>query len=245
MRRHTTVRDHRAAFSLLLTGGISLLACIPPVDPGDTGLTTGAGGAGVAGTGGSGATPPPAPGGTGGVGAGGTGGGGVAGSRGAGGAGGGPSGAAGGAAGSAPGGSGGSARADAGGASRADAGPRPSDAAPAAPTFTRIYNEILTPGCTAPNNACHSVPRDQYFLFAEGAKDRSYMLLINEMPRMGTIPGRVNTLLSYVTPQNGNPVRMPPQSGENLGNPPIRKPPLTMEQIQTIRTWASSGARND
>ena len=86
------------------------------------------------------------------------------------------------------------------------------------------------------------MPRDQYFLFAAGMKDRSYMLLVNETPRVGTIPGRVNTLLSYVTPQGNNPVRMPPQSGENLGNPPVRKPPLTAEQVQTIRTWASSAA---
>ena len=241
--------------TLLMTGGtillgcLPLLGCIPVVDMGSTGQTGGAGapsaggpgGTATGGSGGSGAVGPA----TGGSGGSASGGGGSGGAGGA--AVGGTGGSTGGTAGS---NGGGSARPDAGGSARADGGARPdggsgsTDAAPAAPTFTRIYDEILTPGCTAPN-ACHSVPRDQYFLFAAGMKDRSYMLLINETPRVGTIPGRLNTLLSYTTPQNGAPVRMPPQSGPNLGNPPTRKPPLTMEQIQLIRTWALSGARND
>ncbi len=234
-----------ATWPLLLIGGFALVGCVPHVDipPTPPAPVAGAPAPAPAGTGGAGGQ---ASAGTGGAPVAGTGGP-VAGS--AGGAGGG----AGGAGGVPSGGSGGVVRADAGGAPRVDAGRldtgAPStDAAPAAPagpTFTRIFTEILAPGCTAPNNACHSVPRDQYFLFNAGMKDRSYMLLVNEIPRVGTIPGRVNTLLNYVTPQGNNPVRMPPQSGENLGNPPVRKPPLTAEQIQTIRTWASSGARND
>jgi hypothetical protein len=88
--------------------------------------------------------------------------------------------------------------------------------------------------------------RDQYFHFAEGMKDRSYMLLVNATPQVGTIPARVNTLLSYVTPQMaGGLPRMPPQSGPNLGNPPTMKPPLTAAQIALIRTWAMGGAKND
>lgn len=120
--------------------------------------------------------------------------------------------------------------------------------APGASTFTKIYTEILVPGCTGPNGACHSVARDQYFLFAEGQQAKSHMLLVPAAPNAGSIPQRVTTLLNYVTPTNpANPksVRMPPQSGSNLGNPPLLKPPLTSEQIGLIRMWAMSGAKND
>ena len=115
-------------------------------------------------------------------------------------------------------------------------------------TFTKIYTEILVPGCTGPNGACHSVVRDQNFIFAEGMQARSYMLLVPTAPNVGTIPARVMTLLNYVTPTNaGNPnsVRMPPQSGPNLGNPPTLKPPLTADKVALIRTWAMTGAKND
>ncbi len=117
----------------------------------------------------------------------------------------------------------------------------------AAPTFTKIYTEILVPGCTAPG-ACHTTLKDQYFIFAEGMQMRSHMLLVPSAPNVGTIPMRVNTLLSYVTPQNPampNVVRMPPQSGPNLGTPPVMKPPLTAAQVAQIRAWAMNGAKND
>jgi hypothetical protein len=115
-------------------------------------------------------------------------------------------------------------------------------------TFTKVFTEVLVPGCSAPNGACHSVARDQYFLFAEGQQARSHMLLVPTAATVGTIPSRVNTLLSYASPTmagNPNSVRMPPQSGANLGNPPVRKPPLTTEQLALIRTWAMTGAKND
>jgi hypothetical protein len=123
-----------------------------------------------------------------------------------------------------------------------------SGGAPGAPTFTKIYTEILVPGCTGPSGACHSVARDQYFMFAEGQQAKSHMLLVPAAPNAGSIPQRVMTLLNYVTPTNAaNPksVRMPPQSGANLGNPPLLKPPLTSEQIGLIRMWAMSGAKNN
>ena len=227
----------RSLFSVL---ALALLACSPEaVDN----AGKGSGGSGSGGrAGGSGGQ---ASGGSGGASTGGT----IGAGGGSGGtASGGASGASGGAGGSGLGGSTspGSGGAGAGGRGGAGGGAADggTDSGGTAPTFTKVFSEILMPGCTAPNGACHSTVRDQYFHFAD--KARAYMLLVNNPPAVGTIPPRVNTLLSYVTPQMaGGAPRMPPQSGPNLGNPPVRKPPLTVEQIATIRMWAMSGAKND
>ena len=135
-----------------------------------------------------------------------------------------------------------------GGAASPDAGSEAGapDAASATPTFTRVFTEILNPGCTGPGNACHSVVRDGYFHFA--MQNRAYELLVPMPARVGTIPARVMVLINYVTPKNANDpnsVQMPPQSGPNLGNPPTRKPPLTAAQVALIRAWALAGAKND
>jgi hypothetical protein len=99
---------------------------------------------------------------------------------------------------------------------------------------------------SGPAGRCHQVVRDQYSVFNMGEEMRSYMLLVPSTPANGTIPQRVMTLLNYVTPTTaGNPatVRMPPQSGPNLGNPQIKRMPLTADQIAQIRMWAMTGAK--
>jgi hypothetical protein len=127
--------------------------------------------------------------------------------------------------------------------------PSKSDAgAPAAggDTYVALFDKVFAPGCTAPNGACHSVMRSQYFIFASGKQMDSYKLLVPTPPKAGTIPQRVMTILSHVTPTKaGDPttVRMPPQSGKNLGNPPVKLPPLNEEQIGAIKAWAMSGAK--
>jgi hypothetical protein len=122
----------------------------------------------------------------------------------------------------------------------------PSDGPTASPTFATVFTQILSPGCTAPNNACHSVLRSQYFIFAPNAQMRSYMLLVPTPAQAGAIPARVMRLLTHVTPTNPavpTSVSMPPQSGPRLGNPPVMKPPLTADQLGTLRAWATSGAK--
>ena len=230
------------SLTLLLLIGVGFVGCVPPEK--DNSGTGGKGGSGEARTGGSGGSntggspgsggtggvaPTPAPGGTGGQaspiggsagGAGGRGGSGNPGS----------------------GGSGGS-KADAGGPTEGGAG---DGGGAALPTFTKVYTEILVPGCTGPNGACHSSVRDNYFHFAEGMQARSYMLLVNTTPRVGVIPPRVKTLIDHVVPKSPNAaVEMPPQSGPLLGNPPLRKPPLTPAQVAVIKAWAEGGAKND
>jgi hypothetical protein len=124
----------------------------------------------------------------------------------------------------------------------ADASSPPAGAA----SFMALYSQILTPGCTGPNGACHSVLRHQYFLFAEGEQMKSYMLLVPTAAKAGTVPQRVMSLLSHVTPSKaGDPssVEMPPQSGPRLGNPPLKKPPLTADQIARLKEWAMGGAK--
>ena len=105
---------------------------------------------------------------------------------------------------------------------------------------------MFNPTCGGPTGRCHQVVRDTYFIFDTGMEMRSYMLLVPNTPAQGSIPQRVMTLLNYVTPTTaGNPatVRMPPQSGPNLGNPQIKRMPLTADQIAQIRTWAMTGAK--
>jgi hypothetical protein len=175
--------------------------------------------------------------------------GGITGSGGGGGYGGGSDGTVGGSGGLGAGGSGGGSvdaqrdPLDAGGDTSSPA----SDAGPqAAPTFATIFTQILSPGCTAPNGACHSVLRSQYFIFAPTAQMRSYMLLVPMPAQAGAIPARVMRLLTHVTPTNPampTSVSMPPQSGPRLGTPPVRKPPLTADQLGTLRAWATSGAK--
>ena len=165
--------------------------------------------------------------------------GGSSGSGGSGGSTGGSGGATGGTGGSA--GSGGSSGGD---ARKPEAGG--AEAGTGAVTFKKLFSDIFLPTCGGPTGRCHQVVRDNYFLFNMGDEMRSYMLLVPNAPANGTIPQRVMTLLGYVTPTTpGNlaTVRMPPQSGANLGNPQIKRMPLTTEQIAQIRTWAMTGAK--
>jgi hypothetical protein len=113
-------------------------------------------------------------------------------------------------------------------------------------TFKKLFADMFLPTCGGPTGRCHQVVRENYFLFNAGDEMRSYMLLVPSAPASGSIPQRVMTLLNYVNPMTaGNPatVRMPPQSGPNLGNPQIKRMPLTAEQIAQIRTWAMTGAK--
>ena len=113
-------------------------------------------------------------------------------------------------------------------------------------TFKKLFADVFLPTCGGPTGRCHQVVRDNYFMFNAGDEMRSYMLLVPSAPANGSIPQRVMTLLNYVTPTTpGNlaTVRMPPQSGANLGNPPIKRMPLTADQIAQIRTWAMTGAK--
>jgi len=115
-----------------------------------------------------------------------------------------------------------------------------------ATTYAAILKQVLAPGCTAPNGACHSVLRHQYFLFAESEQMRSYMLLVPTAAKVGTVPARVMQLITHVIPsdpKNPTSVSMPPQSGDRLGNPPVRKPPLTPDQVKILQTWAQAGCQ--
>lgn len=249
MRRASPTATRTSILLLVTLGG--WLGCSPEASDKGGGAKDGA----VSGTGGSSS---PGSGGATGSGGGsggsspGTGGSGSGGSSGAGGSGsggsssGGSSGGTGGSSGG-TGGAGVDSGSGSGGASGGDAGGSPDGGGGGVMTFTQLYTSMLVPGCTgAAAGACHNVARDQYFLFADGMVDRSYMLLVPQAPVVGTIPQRVNTLLSYVTPtnpNNPNSVRMPPQSGPNLGNPPTMKPPLTAAQVAAIRAWAMGGAK--
>jgi hypothetical protein len=127
-----------------------------------------------------------------------------------------------------------------------DTGVAPDAVAAAPSTYAAILKQVLAPGCTAPNGACHSVLRHQYFLFAETEQMRSYMLLVPTAAKVGTVPARVMQLITHVIPsdpKNPTSVSMPPQSGDRLGNPPVRKPPLTPEQVKLLQTWAQAGCK--
>jgi hypothetical protein len=239
-----------------LAFGLSVASCAPAGDPSNTGNTgsrggsTGSNSGGSSGSGGSTGSGGAASGGSGGSASGGSAGGGGSGgssssggSTGSGGAASGGSTGSGGSGGAASGGSGGGSGGASGDAGGGDTGG--GDTAGGTPTFTRVFNEILTPGCTAPN-ACHSIARDQYFHFA--MKAQAHMLLVPTPPAANAIPMRVQTLLNQVKPTNPampNSVAMPPQSGANLGNPEVRKPPLTTAQVALIEAWARAGAKND
>jgi hypothetical protein len=115
-----------------------------------------------------------------------------------------------------------------------------------ASTFVGLYNQIFSPGCTAANGACHSVLRSKYFLFASGEQMKSYMMIVPTPAKTGAMPQRVTTILNHVVPSNPadkTSVSMPPQTGKNLGTPPVRLPPLTPEQVNAIRAWGMSGAK--
>jgi hypothetical protein len=211
---------HWSVLCLPLTASALLLACTPePTHKKNDGGVT------VGGTGGS--APPPSAGGSGGS--------------------------------SLPGGSGGS-----GGSAGSSGNPLTSDAAPPATTppettpadagapaagantFVTLYNQVFAPGCTAANGACHSVLRSKYFLFASGEQMKSYMMIIPMPAKAGAIPQRVMTILNHVTPSNPGDktsVTMPPQTGKNLGTPPVRLPPLTPDQVDAIKAWGMAGAK--
>ena len=260
MRKRSTLVSFTLCFGL--TAGLGLAGCVPAAmdnnngsggqggSSSGTGGSSGRGGSGGSSTGGSGGSSS----GTGGSssGTGGASGGSGGASGGSGGASGGSGGAAGGSGGSAgSGGSGGTGGSAGGtGGSKADGGKPEAggspDAGTGAVTFKKLYAEVFNPTCGGPTGRCHQVVRDTYFIFDTGMEMRSYMLLVPNAPAQGSIPQRVMTLLNYVTPTTpGNPatVRMPPQSGPNLGNPQIKRMPLTAEQIAQIRTWAMTGAK--